>query len=324
MIEINTKKIDIWSKVGSRATFGLAILEIEKNFKDLCVVTCDVSTSAGLDRFRKQKPEKYVDLGISEQNMIGVAAGLASEGHDVITTTFAPFQTLRCCEQIKVNLGYMKNKVIMVGLASGLILGTLGYTHCSIEEVGALRSIPNISIISPADSLEVVKALIASLEYKDSVYIRLTGGAPSEVIYNKDYDFEIGKAIKIKEGKDVAIFSTGASVANSVNAAKHLEKKNISSSVINFHTIKPVDKAMILKEIKSKKLIVTVEEHNIIGGLASAVSEILAEISNKPKMISLGINDQYSEGGTYNFLLKKYGLNVEGIVRRVSEEINKI
>ena len=153
MIDINTKKIDMWSKIGSRATLGIAILEIEKNLKNLCVVTCDVSTSAGLDRFRKQKPDKYLDLGISEQNLIGVASGLSSEGFDVITTTFAPFQTLRCCEQIKVNLGYMKSKVIMVGLASGLVLGTLGYTHCSIEEVGVLRSIPNITIISPADSL---------------------------------------------------------------------------------------------------------------------------------------------------------------------------
>ena len=194
MIDINTKKIDMWSKIGSRATLGIAILEIEKNLKNLCVVTCDVSTSAGLDRFRKQKPDKYLDLGISEQNLIGVASGLSSEGFDVITTTFAPFQTLRCCEQIKVNLGYMKSKVIMVGLASGLVLGTLGYTHCSIEEIGVLRSIPNITIISPADSLEVVKALTASINHNQSVYIRL-----QEVLQLKKYTTMITNSLLAKQ-----------------------------------------------------------------------------------------------------------------------------
>lgn len=322
MIEINPKKIDMWSKIGSRATLGLAILELEKNFDNLCVVTCDVSTSAGLDRFRKQKPDKYLDLGISEQNMIGISSGLASEGFKVITTTFAPFQTLRCCEQIKVNLGYMKNKIIMVGLASGLVLGALGYTHCSIEEVGVLRSIPNITIVSPADALEVVKALIASLNYKESVYIRLTGGAPIKPLYKEDYKFEIGKAIKLQNGNDVAIFSSGASVYHSLEASRILKEKGISCSVVNFHTIKPIDQQMIFNEIKKKKLIITVEEHNIIGGLGSAVSEVISKLPNTPKTVTMGIEDNYGGGGTYNFLLNKYGLNAEGIVKRISAEIN--
>ena len=139
---INERNIKLWSTLGSRASLGLGMLEIIKENKNLMVITSDVSTSAGLDRFRKQFPENYLDLGIAEQNMIGVAAGLASEDFDVVTTTFAPFQTMRCCEQIKVNFGYMKHKVCMVGLASGLILGTLGFTHCCIEDIGALRSIP--------------------------------------------------------------------------------------------------------------------------------------------------------------------------------------
>lgn len=324
MIEINSKKIDMWSKIGSRATLGLAILEMEKNLEKLIVVTCDVSTSAGLDRFRKQKPDKYLDLGISEQNMIGVSSGIASEGFKVITTTFAPFQTLRCCEQIKVNLGYMKTKIVMVGLASGLVLGTLGYTHCSIEEVGALRSIPNITIISPADTLEVVKALVASINHKESVYIRLTGGAPMHPLYKKDYNFEIGKAVKLKDGNDIAIFSTGASVYHCMEAAKILEEKGVSCSVVNVHTIKPIDKKMIMNETKRKKLIISVEEHNIIGGLGSAVSETVSQLSGAPRIISIGINDSYGGGGTYKFLLNKYGLNAEGIVKRISTEIKLI
>ena len=156
---IDQKKIKIWSTIGSRATFGMALLEISKDMKDLIVLSSDVSTSAGLDRFRKMQPEKYVELGISEQNMIGVAAGLSNDGFQVFTSSFSPFQTLRCLEQIKVNLGYMKIKICMVGLASGLVLGNLGYTHCSIEDIGALRSIPNLNILSPCDGLELEKCM---------------------------------------------------------------------------------------------------------------------------------------------------------------------
>ena len=147
---INERNIKLWSTIGSRATLGMAALELAKTKDNLMILTCDVSTSAGLDRFRKVFPDKYLDLGIAEQNLIGVAAGLASENFNVITTTFAPFQTMRCCEQIKVNAGYMKHKICMVGIGSGLALGTLGYTHCCIEDIGVLRSIPNLTIISPA------------------------------------------------------------------------------------------------------------------------------------------------------------------------------
>lgn len=195
---INDKNIKLLSSIGPRATLGLSLLEIINKKKNLMVLTCDVSTSAGLDRFRKQFPENYLDLGIAEQNMIGVATGLASEGFEVVTTTFAPFQVLRCCEQIKVNLGYMKEKICMVGLASGLILGNLGFTHCCIEDIGVLRSIPNINIVSPSDSLEVLKSIEASFSQKYSTYIRLTGGPNNPIINKKDYKFEIGKGIKLE------------------------------------------------------------------------------------------------------------------------------
>ena len=205
---INERNIKMWSTIGQRATFGIAALELAKEVSNLMVLTCDVSTSAGLDRFRKTFPDKYLDLGIAEQNMIGVAAGLSSEGYNVITTTFAPFQTMRCCEQIKVNIGYMKQKVCMVGIGSGLALGTLGYTHCCIEDVGSIRSIPGIDIISPADSLETVKALEASVKSKNSTYIRLTGVSNNPIIYSKDYEFKIGESVQLKKGKDVTIFCT--------------------------------------------------------------------------------------------------------------------
>ena len=248
-MDINDRNIKMWSTIGARATFGLAALDLAKEIDNLIVLTCDVSTSAGLDRFRKTYPNKYIDLGIAEQNMIGVAAGLASENFNVITTTFAPFQSIRCCEQIKVNIGYMKQKVCMVGIASGLSLGTLGYTHCCIEDVGILRTIPGITIISPADSLETVKAVKAAVKSKISSYVRLTGSSNNPIVYKKDYNFEIGKSITLKEGKDITIFCAGAMVYQSLEAAKILDTKNISTKVVNMHTIKPIDKDAIKESL---------------------------------------------------------------------------
>ena len=218
MIKFDNNKIKLLSTIGPRASIGLHLLDVVKNNNNIMVLTSDVSTSAGLDRFRKKYKENYLDIGIAEQNLIGVAAGLSLEGYDVITTTFAPFQTMRCCEQIKVNLGYMNSKVTMIGIASGLVLGQLGYTHCCIEDVGAIRSIPGLTIISPADSLETVKALEAAIKFQGPTYIRLTGSSNNPIVYKKDYDFEIGKSITLKDGKDVIIFCTGAMVAESLEA----------------------------------------------------------------------------------------------------------
>ena len=315
-MEINDRNIKLWSSIGPRATFGLSALDLIKKHKDLMVLTCDVSTSAGLDRFRKTYPEKYLDLGIAEQNMIGVAAGLASENFNVITTTFAPFQTMRCCEQIKVNLGYMEQKICMVGIASGLALGTLGYTHCCIEDVGILRSIPGITIISPADSLETVKALEAAVKSETPSYLRLTGSSNNPIIYNKNYEFKIGKSITLREGKDITIFCAGAMVHKSLEVAKILESKNISSKVVNMHTIKPIDK-MAIEEACNSKLIVSVEEHNIIGGLGSAIAEYKSSLKKSPKQLFLGIKDTYSKGGNYKFLQEKHRLTSNKIVEDI-------
>ena len=313
---INERNIKIWSIIGSRATLGIAALELAKTIDNLMVLTCDVSTSAGLDRFRKTYPEKYLDLGIAEQNMIGVAAGLASENFNVITTTFAPFQTMRCCEQIKVNLGYMRQKICMVGIASGLALGTLGYTHCCIEDVGTLRSIPGITIISPADSLETVKALEAAVKSENPTYLRLTGSSNNPIIYNKDYEFEIGKSITLKEGKVITFFCVGAMVHQCLEAAKILESKNISSKVVNMHTIKPIDK-LAIEDSCNSELIVSVEEHNVIGGLGSAIAEHKSSLKKSPKQLFLGIKDTYSKGGNYKFLQEKHRLTPDKIAEDI-------
>jgi len=318
---INERNIKVWSTIGSRATFGIAALELAKEVDNLMVLTCDVSTSAGLDRYRKTYPDKYLDLGIAEQNLIGVAAGLSSEGFNVITTTFAPFQTIRCCEQIKVNIGYMKQKICMVGIASGLTLGNLGFTHCCIEDVGILRTIPGITIISPSDSLETVKALEAAIKSDKSIYIRLTGSSNNPIVNDKDYTFEIGKSIKLREGKDLTIFCAGAMVYNCLEAAKILSEKNISCSVVNMHTIKPIDKDAIKKASEKSKLIVSVEEHNIIGGLGSAIAEYKATLNNSPKQLIIGVDDIYSKGGSYKFLQEKHGLTPGKIVDNILQNL---
>ena len=319
-MKIDNRNIKMWSTIGSRATFGIAALELAKKVENLIVCTCDVSTSAGLDRYRKLLPEKYLDLGIAEQNLIGVAAGLASEGYNVITTTFAPFQTIRCCEQIKVNLGYMKQKICMVGIGSGLALGTLGYTHCCIEDVGVLRSIPELEIISPADSLETVKALEAAVNSDKSTYLRLTGSSNNPIIYEKDYDFKIGKSITLREGEDIVIFCAGAITKNCLIAAEKLKEKKISSKVVNMHTIKPIDKE-ILNNSQNFKLIISVEEHNILGGLGSAIAEYNSTLKNSPKQLFLGVKDTYGKGGTYNFLKEKHRLDPEKIVEDILKNL---
>ncbi len=319
-MDINDKSIKMFSTIGPRATLGLSALEIAKNDKDLVVLTCDVSTSAGLDRFRKTFPDKYFDLGIAEQNMIGVATGLASENYKVLTTTFAPFQTMRCCEQIKVNLGYMKQKICMVGIASGLVLGTLGYTHCCIEDVGILRSIPGITIISPSDSLETYKSLEKALKHPGPTYIRLTGKSNNPIVNKTDYNFEIGKSITIKNGKDVTLFASGSMVFQSLQAALILEQNKISTKVVNMHTIKPLDKEIIENSLESE-LLATVEEHNVMGGLGSAVSEFLTTKQKKPKQIFIGVKDIYDKGGEYEYLLNKHDLTGESIAKKVMLEM---
>jgi len=323
-MKIDEKNLVTYSRIGSRATFGLVILELTKKNKNIIAISADTSTSAGLDRLKKQFPNNFLDVGISEQNLIGVAAGLASEGFDVFTTTFAPFQTMRCCEQIRVNLGYMKHKVCMVGLASGLVLGTLGFTHCCIEDLSIMRSIPNITVLSPADCLETAKATIASIEHKNPIYIRLTGGSNQPMVYKKDYNFEIGKGIVLKDGDDIAIFATGTMVHESIEASNILQTKGISAKIINMHTIKPFDNELVEKISKKVKLIITVEEHSIIGGLGSCVAEAKSKIKNSAPHIAIGLPQQFGKSEIYRDMLKSHNLTAPQIAQRILDELNNV
>lgn len=311
------KNIKLWSSLGMRASFGVMVLDLVKKYPDLIITTSDVSTSAGLDRFKQKYPENYLDVGIAEQNLIGISAGLSSEGFRVISTTFAPFQTLRCCEQIKVNLGYMKNKICMIGLASGLVLGNLGFTHCSIEDIGVIRSIPNITIVVPSDPFELFKLIEEVMNYEESVYIRLTAGTNNKIINKNNYDFKIGKAVEILKGNDLTIIGCGNILGNCLDAAHILKKKKINCSVINMHTIKPIDEEKIIDVASKTKLIFSVEEHNIIGGLGSSISEVLSKYNCNCKLVRIGINDYYSDGGSYDYLQDIHGLSVQKIIMTI-------
>ena len=300
----------------------MTALELGKEIDDLVILAADTSTSAGLERFKNTYPDKIIDCGIAEQNMMGIAAGMASEGNKVITTTFAPFQTMRCCEQIKVNLGYMNQDVTMIGLASGVVHGALGYTHNCIEDLSIIRSIPGITVLSPADCTETTKAVCAAIDYDGPVYVRLTGGTNNPAVYKEDYNFEIGKSILLQEGEDVVLIATGTMVHVCLEAAKILNEAGVSTAVIDMHTIKPIDEEIISSVCHYAKLVVTVEEHNVVGGLGSAVAEVTAPIPNTPPHLILGLADKYGKSDNYENLLSEAGLSVSGIVNSVKEKID--
>ena len=318
------RNIKLWHSIGQRATYGLSIMELAKLDDKLVIVTSDTSTSAGLDRFKRKYPERYFDIGIAEQNTLGVAAGLANEGLNVFVSTFAPFQTMRCLEQIKINLAYMKIPLTFVGLASGVSLGYLGYSHCCIEDLGVLRSLPNINIISPSDTLETVKAVFASAKSKNPTYIRLTGDNSLKQINYDNYDFQIGPARQIIKGQKIAILATGTSVGESKKAVKKLSENGINCSLYNFHTIKPIDRISLDKIAQEYELIFTVEEHNIIGGLGSAVSEVLIQNKIKPLQFFLGIQDTYKNTGSYSEILENSGISSEEIYKKVIDKIKSL
>tara|TARA_B100002052_G_scaffold280677_1_gene289024 strand:+ start:955 stop:1926 length:972 start_codon:yes stop_codon:yes gene_type:complete len=318
------RNINLWRSVGQRATYGLSIMELAKLDDKLVIVTSDTSTSAGLDRFKRKYPDRYFDIGIAEQNTLGVAAGLANEGLNVFVSTFAPFQTMRCLEQIKINLAYMQIPLTFVGLASGVSLGYLGYSHCCIEDLGVLRSLPNINIISPSDTLETVKAVFASAKSENSTYIRLTGDNDSQQINYEDYDFQIGKAKQIIKGKKIAIIATGTSVGESKKAIEKLSKNGINCSLYNFHTVKPIDRKCLEQIALEYELVFTVEEHNIIGGLGSAVSEVFIQNKIKPIQFFLGVQDTYKNTGSYSEILESSGISSEAIYKTINEKIRSI
>ncbi len=314
-------KATVWSRLGQNASFGgVGLIRAAEEHDDLIFVTADVSTLLGLGKYKNLYADRYFDVGIAEQNLVGVAAGMAFEGKKVFVSTYASFLSARALEQIRHNLGYLKANVKVVGMSSGVATGKSGISHWCIEDIAYMRAIPNMTILSPADCTEAVKMTVAAANTNNPTYIRLTGNLNVPVVYEDDYDFEIGKAIKLREGSDVSLIATGLMVHEALEAAKLLEETGISCSVINMHTIKPLDYNMLDREFREKKLIVTIEEHNVVGGLGGAVAEYKATKTVSPKQIFMGITDEYKATGTRGFILGEYNLTAEGIANTVRNE----
>jgi transketolase len=324
MIPINSLNARLWSKLGQRSTFGITMLEFGRDIDNLYVLTADLCSTSGLDRFRALYPEKFLNVGIAEQNLVGISAGLAKEGNIVFATTFATFAAMRSYEQVRLNMGYMGFNIKLVGLGSGFAMGMFGNTHYGIEDIALMRAIPGLCVISPADCTEVVKATEAATRYPGPIYLRLTGVANNPIVNKEDYPFEIGKAITLKSGSDISIIATGSMVYHALEAAKILDVRGISASVINMHTIKPLDTVAIRAACMTPTLIVTVEEHSVIGGLGGAVAEYLCGLSSAPCQLIIGIPDAFQNAGDYPYLLEQAGLTSSQIAEKIIATLNSI
>lgn len=314
---INESKINLWSKLGSRATFGQALLSVAEDNPNVLAMSADLGNSSGLKPFIRKYPSKFINVGIAEQNLIGVAAGLAKEGFVPYVTSFAPFLSMRASEQIRMELGYMQFNVKVVALGSGLAMGFLGNSHYGLEDVSVMRAIPGLTVVSPADCTEIVKVVQAAAHHKGPMYIRLTGGVNNPIVYQNDYKYELGKAIKLKDGDDIAIVCSGTMVHQSLQAAAELAESNIHAEVINMHTIKPLDTAKLEALVASGKPLVSVEEHTIVGGLGSAIAEFLTTLKKYVPHKIIGLEDKFGKTAQYEHLLKLHGLNSSGIANSV-------
>lgn len=321
-MEITSANVRMLSKLGQRGTFfGMAIPELAKENPNLRVLTADVEMLSGLDRFVSAFPTQFFNLGIAEQNMIGVAAGLAMEGRCVFTTTYASFIAVRSLEHIRQHLAHMRCNVKVVGFAGGVTNATSGVSHCATEDLAFMRALPNMIVMSAADSLEAYKMACCAASVDQPMYIRLNGLLNCPVVYKEDFDFKVGKANIIQEGSDIAILAHGLMVNESLQASKLLKEQGISCSVIDFHTLKPLDTQMLDRVFKTHRLIAAVEEHSVIGGLGSAVAEYKAALDKAPRQIRLGFPDTFfHSAGSQKYIWDQMGITAEKIADRIQTE----
>lgn len=302
-------------KKATREAYGVALAELGKTNDKIVVIDADLSKSTKSADFKSVYPKRFFNAGIAEANMIGMAAGMAAAGLVPFASTFAVFATGRAFEQIRNSVAYPKLNVKIVGSHSGITVGEDGATHQAIEDIAIMRSIPNMVILNPCDATETAAAIKAASEYYGPVYIR-TGRMAVEDLHTDGIDFKIGKGEILSQGNDVAIIATGICVKMAMEAAEELANQGISARVINIATIKPLDNEIILSAARECKKIVTIEEHSVIGGLGSAVAEVVAEECPVP-VKKIGINDVFGQSGKPNELLKFYGLTKENIIDKV-------
>ena len=314
---IDSDFIQKLSLLGSRGVYGLALKNMEPQIKDLRIVVADVLSSSKISDLAQQAPDKIINVGIAEQNMIGIASGLANEGYNVFCSTFAPFASMRCFEMIRTLVGYMNLNVKIVGLLSGVTGNFFGNTHYGLEDIALMRTIPNMTVLSPADGLETYKAVEMAAQINGPVYLSLTGDRGSPAIYKEDFDYKIGKANILTEGQDVAIIGTGTILNEALRAVRGLKKYNLTTTVVDMHTIKPLDTEILEQIFKNHKLVVTIEEHTKIGGLGSAVAEYRAQYKSVAPLLILGIQDVFPKAASTSFILNKQGLSAPRLVEKI-------
>ena len=306
-------------KIATREAYGAALAELGDKY-DFVVLDADLAAATKTGVFKKKVPERFFDCGIAEGNMVSVAAGIASTGKPVFASSFAMFAAGRAFEQIRNSVGYPHLNVKIGATHAGITVGEDGATHQCLEDIALMRTIPGMTIINPADAVEAKAAVEAALQINGPVYLRF-GRMAVPVVYDESYKFELGKGVKMVDGNDVTIIATGIMVDLALQAAKVLEGEGISARVINIHTIKPLDKDIVAAAAKETGAIVTAEEHNVIGGLGSAVAEAVCETCPVP-VLRVGVQDAYGHSGKVPPLMKMYGLTVEDIVAKAKEAVS--
>lgn len=305
-------------KIATRESYGNALVACAEKFPNLVVLDADLAGATKTGTFKKAYPDRFIDCGIAECNMTGIAAGMATCGKIPFMSSFAMFAAGRNFEQVRNSIGYPHLNVKIGATHAGITVGEDGATHQCNEDIALMRTIPGMTVIVPADDVEAKAAVEAALAYEGPVYLRFGRMAVPVINDAANYKFEIGKGITLKEGKDVTIVATGIEVAETMEAAKLLEADGISAEVINIHTIKPLDAELVRASAKKTGKVVTVEEHSVIGGLGSAVCDALAEDALAP-VHKIGVHDRFGESGPAGDLLKKYGLDAQGIYKEVKE-----
>ena len=303
-------------KIATRESYGNALVELGAEHDNLIVLDADLAAATKTGVFKKAYPDRHIDCGIAECNMMGIAAGLSTTGIVPFASTFAMFAAGRAFEQVRNSIGYPHLNVKIGATHAGISVGEDGATHQCNEDIALMRTIPGMVILNPADDVEAKACVKAAYEYNGPVYLRFGRLAVPVINDNPDYKFEMGKGIVLREGKDVTIVANGLCVAASLEAAEKLAADGIEAKVINIHTIKPLDEDLIVAAAKETGKVVTVEEHSIIGGLGGAVCECLAEKAPVP-VKRIGVNDRFGESGPAVALLEKYGLDAEGIYKKV-------
>lgn len=305
-------------KVATRQSYGEALIELGKEHDNLVVLDADLAAATQTGKFKAVFPERHIDCGIAESNMMGIAAGLASTGKVPFASTFAMFAAGRAFEQVRNSIGYPHLNVKIGATHAGISVGEDGATHQCNEDIALMRTIPGMTVINPADDIEAKAAVKAAYEMDGPVYLRFGRLAVPVINDNPDYKFEIGKGVVLREGKDVAIIATGLCVNSALEAAEKLAADGIDAMIVNIHTIKPLDEELVVEAAKKCGKVVTVEEHSVIGGLGGAVCEVLSEILPTP-VKKIGVYDVYGESGPAVKLLEKYKLDGQGVYEQVKD-----